>query len=132
VAEDHQGMSAFWYTVAGTLVGIVLGIVVGGAITALVSRYFYERAGDELRQVAAELDDTFDTMLRILEQYRVIDEVRRDEQDKPIKPQIIRIKVPPLDESDVYPPVEDESAAPDGIGSWGRERRPWWRRVFGG
>jgi hypothetical protein len=95
VAEDHQGMSAFWYTVAATLVGIVLGIVLGGAITALVSRYFYARAGDELRQVAAELDDTFDTMLRILEQYRVIGEVRRDEQDKPIKPQIIQVKIPP-------------------------------------
>jgi len=121
-------MSAFWYTAAGTLVGIVFG----GAITAIVSWYFYERAGDELRQVAAELDDTFNTMLKVLEQYRAIGEVRRDELDKPIKPQIIRIKIPPLDESDVYPPEEDASAAPDGIGSSGRERRSWWRRVFGG
>jgi len=129
VAEDHgrRVMSAFWYTVAGTLVGMVFG----GAITALVSWYFYERAGDELRQVAAELDDTFDTMLRILEHYRVIDEVRRDEQDKPIKPQIIRIKIPPLDESDVYPPEDDESAGLGGTGPQDGAQRPWWRRVFG-
>jgi hypothetical protein len=122
-------MSAFWYTVAATLVGIVFG----GAITALVSWYFYGRAADELRQVAAELDDTFDTMPRILEQYRVIGEVRRDEQDKLIKPQIIRIKIPPLDESDVYPPEEVERGAPHPDRPEAQEgvQRPWWRKLIG-
>ncbi len=76
-----QGMSAFIYAIAG--------IVVGGVITFLVSRYYYQRASEELRAEAERLrqesERLHDITLRMLQTIsgggQV--EVNRDEEGRP-------------------------------------------------
>jgi hypothetical protein len=38
-----------------SIIGTIIGIIIGGVITHMVSRYYYVRAGDDLRKEASEL-----------------------------------------------------------------------------
>jgi len=49
------------------MIGAVLGVLLGGVITFLVSWWFYVRAASELRQEADRLRDQVDIILRGLE-----------------------------------------------------------------
>jgi hypothetical protein len=49
-------------------IGTIVGVIVGGLITWLVSRYFYKRAGDELRIEADRIRKLSNLICRALEQ----------------------------------------------------------------
>ena len=66
----------------------VVGILVGGAITALFSWYFYKRAGDELREEAAKLRHSTDLITRGLQDLGV--EYIRDEESGEFKALVVK------------------------------------------
>lgn len=58
----------------------VAGVVVGGLITALVSRYYYKRAADDLKLETSNLRKLVSLVLSFLENEGVEMTVRRDDQ----------------------------------------------------
>ena len=56
----------------------VAGVLVGALITWLVSRHYYKRAGDELREEAALLHKSTNAIVYILQHPEAEIEVKRD------------------------------------------------------
>jgi hypothetical protein len=74
----------------------LVGILIGGAITAFVSRYYYQRASQDLREEADKLvrktEDVrlyVDALISYLEAAGQA-KVTRDAEDRPIKVQFLR------------------------------------------
>ena len=117
--------SVDWYTVGGT----VVGIVVGGIITYLVSRHYYVRAARSLEQETDRLHRHTTLILRGLEEAELV-EYRRDEQGE-IERVIIKARASMGSSSSVSARAtvrRHENDAPQQPQA--APQRPWWRRVF--
>jgi hypothetical protein len=96
-------MSAFLYAVAG--------IVVGGFISFLLSRYYYQRAGEELRAESRELRRLTSLILHGLEEARLID-LSYDEETGEIRDLILTdtfYVLPPETERHTPKPSPDDT-----------------------
>jgi hypothetical protein len=63
-----------------TLVSTVIGVIAGGAITWLVSWYYYKKAADELNIEAKQLKLTSDLIMYKLQYPETPTEIIRDEK----------------------------------------------------
>ena len=88
---------------ATTIFLILISIVVGGFITFLVTRSYYERASGDLEREAGELKDYTVMLINYLDDAGVI-EVERDAQGNPIRVRVIKRKI--ADSVDVGDNVE--------------------------
>jgi len=66
------------------VIGTIISILIGAAITWLVSWYYYKRAGDGLKAEAARLQRTNEMILRWLEVDGNNIKVIRDDDGKPV------------------------------------------------
>lgn len=88
---------------AGVIVGMVIGtisilkgyavvpaIIIGGGITYLVAKYYYVRAGNELRNEAERLRNRSDAILRFLDHVFEDAVLQEDEDGEPVVSLIIK------------------------------------------
>jgi hypothetical protein len=113
---------------------IIASVIVGAIITFAVTRYYYRRAGEELRAESGELRRYIDVLLGYLEDAGHIT-VTRDASGRPVRVQVIKgggiashsvgggtITTPqPGEPEESGPPQTQEGV-----------QRRWWRRWFGG
>jgi hypothetical protein len=74
---------------APTIILTVISIAVGGVVTFLLTRWYYERASGELEREASELRDYTVTLINYFDDARMID-VERDAHDKPVRVRVIK------------------------------------------
>ena len=91
----------------------LLGIVIGGVITFLTSRWYYHRASEDLRQEAKELRHYLGITLRVLQ--ALSDNGRSfvinwDEHGKPIG---VSYHAPTTDQDNIQDSVDTTSESPD-------------------
>ena len=88
---------------ATTIILTLISIAVGGFVTFLVTRWYYERASGDLEREAGELKDYTVMLINYLDDAGVI-EVERDAQGNPIRVRVIKGKI--ADSVDVGDNVE--------------------------
>jgi hypothetical protein len=88
---------------ATTIILTLISIAVGGFITFLVTRSYYERASGDLEREAGELKDYTVMLINYLDDAGVI-EVERDAQGNPIRVRVIKREI--ADSVDVGDNVE--------------------------
>ena len=74
---------------ATTIILTVISIAVGGVVTFLLTRWYYERASGDLEREASELRDYTVTLINYFEDARMID-VERDAHGKPVRVRVIK------------------------------------------
>jgi hypothetical protein len=74
---------------APTIIFTLFSIAVGGMVTFLVARWYYERATGNLEREASELKDYTVMLINYLDDARMID-VERDAQGDPVRVRVIR------------------------------------------
>jgi hypothetical protein len=74
---------------APTIILTLFSIAVGGMVTFLVARWYYERATGSLEREASELKDYTVMLVNYLDDARMID-VERDAQGDPVRVRVIR------------------------------------------
>jgi hypothetical protein len=67
----------------------VISTVVGGVVTFVLTRWYYERASGDLEREASELRDYTVTLINYFDDARMID-VERDAHGKPVRVRIIK------------------------------------------
>jgi hypothetical protein len=93
----------------------VLGVLLGAAISAGLSWYFYQQASDDLRKEAERLRHYTDALITYLEAAGAIHPVPRDEAGNPIRTGIIRLSAASLGVSGVAAEITvDEDKPPEG------------------
>jgi hypothetical protein len=75
-----------------TIVFTFISIAVGGVVTFLVTRWYYERASGDLEREAGELKDYTVLLINYLEDASMID-VERDEHGNPVRVRVINREV---------------------------------------
>jgi hypothetical protein len=70
----------------------LIAIAVGGLITFLVTRWYYERASGDLEREASELKNYTVMLINYLDDAGVI-EVERDARGDPVRVRVIRHKI---------------------------------------
>jgi hypothetical protein len=75
-----------------TIILALIAIAVGGLITFLVTRWYYERASADLEREASELKDYTVMLINYLDDARVI-EVERDAHGDPVRVRVIRHEI---------------------------------------
>ena len=95
----------------GILIGAAIGNLIGGFITYLVSRHYYERAASGLQQEAEELKQQTQLILRALREGLDI-ELTQDEQGNIIGVGI-KLRAHIGGSSDVSGTVRDANEAPN-------------------
>ena len=88
---------------ATTIIVTLISIAVGGFIAFLVTRWYYDRASEDLEREANELKDYAVMLVNYLDDAGVI-EVERDAQGNPIRVRVIKREV--ADSIDVGDNVE--------------------------
>ncbi len=91
-----------------TIVSTLISLAVGGLITFLVTRWYYDRASGDLEREAGELKDYTVMLLNYLDDAGVI-AVERDAQGSPVRVRVIKREV--TDSIDVSDSVEPNSQA---------------------
>jgi hypothetical protein len=74
---------------APTIILTLFSIAVGGMVTFLVARWYYESATGNLEREASELKDYTVMLVNYLDDARMID-VERDAQGDPVRVRVIR------------------------------------------
>jgi hypothetical protein len=74
---------------APTIILTLFSIAVGGMVTFLVARWYYETATGNLEREASELKDYTVMLVNYLDDARMID-VERDAQGDPVRVRVIR------------------------------------------
>jgi hypothetical protein len=74
---------------ATTMILTVISTVVGGVVTFVLTRWYYERASGDLEREASELRDYTVTLINYFDDARMID-VERDAHGKPVRVRIIK------------------------------------------
>ncbi len=64
-----------------TIISTVIGVIIGGIITWITSRYYYQRSGKELKEEAGKIRSLNTMILESLEQAGLA-EIARDESGK--------------------------------------------------
>ena len=77
---------------AMTIILTLISIAVGGLITFLVTRWYYDRASGDLEREAGELKDYTVMLVNYLDDAGVI-EVERDTQGNPIRVRVIKREI---------------------------------------
>jgi hypothetical protein len=77
---------------ATTIILTLISIAVGGFITFLVTRWYYNRASGDLEREAGELKDYTVMLINYLDDAGVI-EVERDVQGNPIRVRVIKREI---------------------------------------
>jgi hypothetical protein len=93
------------YGMATTIIVSLISIAVGGFITFLVTRWYYDRASGDLEREAGELKDYTVMLVNYLDDAGVI-EVERDAHSNPIRVRVIKREI--ADSVDVSDNVEDK------------------------
>ncbi len=75
-----------------TIVSTLISIAVGGVITFLVTRWYYERASGDLEREASELKDYTVILINYLDDAGVI-EVERDAHGDPVRVRVVRHEI---------------------------------------
>ena len=75
-----------------TITLTLISMAVGGLITFLVTRWYYERASGDLEREAGELKDYTVMLINYLDEAGVI-EVERDAHGNPVRVRVIRREV---------------------------------------
>jgi hypothetical protein len=104
------------------LLPALLGIVIGGAITAWVAQHYYQRASEDLRAEAEKLrretEDVkhyTDALITYLEAAGAIHPVPRDDAGNPIRTEIVPMGVASLEARGESAEVTvDEDKPPEG------------------
>jgi len=90
---------------APTIILTLFSIAVGGMVTFLVARWYYERATRNLEREASELKDYTVMLVNYLDDAGVI-EVERDVHSNPMRVRVIKREI--ADSVDVSDNVEDK------------------------
>ena len=77
---------------ATTIILAVISIGVGGVVTFLLTRWYYERASGDLEREASELRDYTVALINYLDDARMID-VERDAHGNPVRVRVIKHEV---------------------------------------
>jgi hypothetical protein len=75
-----------------TIIFTLIAIAVGGVVTFLVTRWYYERASGDLEREAGDLKDYTVMLINYLDDARVID-VERDAHGNPVQVRVIKREV---------------------------------------
>jgi hypothetical protein len=75
-----------------TIIVALISIAVGGGVTFLVARWYYERASGDLKREAGELKDYTVMMINYLEDASVI-AVERDAHGDPVRVRVVRHEI---------------------------------------
>jgi hypothetical protein len=74
---------------ATTILLTLFSIAVGGVVTFLVARWYYERATEDLEREASELKDYTVMLVNYLDDARMVD-VERDAHGDPVRVRVIK------------------------------------------
>ena len=90
---------------APTIILTLFSIAVGGMVTFLVARWYYESATGNLEREASELKDYTVMLVNYLDDARMID-VERDAHGKPVRVRVIKRAV--TDSVDISDSVDNK------------------------
>jgi hypothetical protein len=90
---------------ATTVILTVMSTAVGGVVTFVLTRWYYERASGDLEREASELRDYTVTLINYFDDARMID-VERDAHGKPVRVRVIKRAV--TDSVDISDSVDNK------------------------
>jgi hypothetical protein len=90
---------------ATTMILTVISTAVGGVVTFVLTRWYYERASGDLEREASELRDYTVTLINYFDDARMID-VERDAHGKPVRVRVIKRAV--TDSVDISDSVDNK------------------------
>jgi hypothetical protein len=88
---------------ATTIILTLISIAVGGVVTFLLTRWYYERASKDLEREASDLKDYTVVLINYLDDARMID-VERDAHGNPVRVRVIKREV--TDSADIRDSVD--------------------------